>query len=491
MLLAGLCFILGLALPASELDELPLLDKGIHRISSYDLREGNNDYYNLGSGQSLVMADIKGAGTIKRIYLKVDSNDPTHLRSMVLRFYWDDSKYASVDCPLGDFFALGHGRYYTVKSVPFVTGNQRGMTCYFPMPFGKRAQMVLVNEGTGTINRIFYQIDYEYGRPKGESQCGYFHAFYNQRVLSAGDVNYMVLHAEGHGKYVGMVLSCVLGEDGWFGEGDERIYVNENEVPLVQGTGLDDLFGSAWGFEPGYNGPYFGTPVAGDLTRGSEFVGYRFYLRDPVSFRKSIDVYLEHVGERFSGGRKLGDSLSRSDEYYSVAYLYLNKPMANFARMPLIHDRIAGDLRYRVEAELLSLGPRGADKTTPKVLCGVTAMTFEPESTGKSVEFSANIVNTGWYEVSGRFILSSRHGVYSVSINDDLLNDDLDFYKNEGGIGRHHVQRSESIRMGRIRLVNGFHKISFKALEPNEDSEGMHFGLDSLTFRPIPAPPEE
>ncbi|MFH2002789.1 MAG: glycoside hydrolase family 172 protein [Planctomycetota bacterium] len=489
MMISSLCLFLSLALPASELDDLLVLEKGINRISSYDRKEGNNDFFNIFSGQTLMLADIKGAGTIKRLYIKVESDDPTHLRSMLLRFYWDDCKSPSVDCPLGDFFALGHGRYYTVKSVPLITGNQRGMTCYFPMPFYKRAQMMLVNEGVGIENRVYYQIDYDSGAPVEGG--GYFHSCYNQRVLSPGDVNYLVLHAEGKGRYVGMVLSCVMGEDGWFGEGDERIYVDDSEAPFVQGTGLDDLFGCAWGFEHGYNGPYFGTPVAGDLTAGSEFVGYRFYLRDSICFSKGIDVYLEHMGERFAGDMFMGNDLPRRDEYYSVAYWYQSRPAASFARMPLMQDRIAGDLRFRVEGELLPVGPLGADRVASKVMCGATIAEFRPESVGDTAEFTVNVVNTGWYEVSGIFIRSSRHGIYNVSIGEDLLGVGFDFYKNEGGSGRYSLQRSDPIRIGRMRLLSGLHLLRFEALEPHEDAEGMLLGIDSLVFRPIPAPHEE
>ncbi|MHC4941659.1 MAG: glycoside hydrolase family 172 protein, partial [Planctomycetota bacterium] len=332
-----ICFVLGL--PSGELDDLPLLNGGIKRVSSYDLKEGNNDFYMVFPGQTLTLADIKGHGTIKRIYIKVDSDDPNHLRNMLLRFLWDNAEGASVDCPLGDFFALGHGRYYPVKSVAVVTGNRRGLTCYFPMPFFQRAQIFLEYEGRSSLNRIYYQIDYDPRMPPKEA--GYFHAAYNQGVLNPGDAYYPVLHAEGKGKYVGLVLSMVLGEDGWFGEGDERIYVDDQNVPAVQGTGLDDLFGTAWGFEKGFNGPYSGTPVAGDLTRGSEFVGYRFHLRDPVTFSKSIDVVLEHLGERFIDDRKLGRDMSRRDEFYSVAYWYQVPPVVPFVRMPVADYRVS------------------------------------------------------------------------------------------------------------------------------------------------------
>ena len=71
---------------------LPLLQGGVKRVSSYDREEGTNDFFNVFPGQSLILADIKEPGTIKRFFIKVDSDDPNHLRSMLLKFYWDDSE---------------------------------------------------------------------------------------------------------------------------------------------------------------------------------------------------------------------------------------------------------------------------------------------------------------------------------------------------------------------------------------------------------------
>jgi hypothetical protein len=484
MMIASLALVLSLALPGSDLDDLPLLAGGIKRVSSYDRKEGNNDFFNVFPGQSLVLTDLKEPGTIQRIFIKVDSDDPNHLRTLLLRAFWDDSREPSIDTPLGDFFALGHGKYYPVKSEPIVTGNRRGMTCYWPMPFKKSALMVLVNEGVGTVYRVHYQIDYLPGEPAEGS--GYFHALYSQRILSPGDVNFLVLHTEGRGKYVGLVLSIVLGEDGWFGEGDERIYVDGEEVPYVQGTGLDDMFGCAWGFQKGFSGPYIGTPVAGDLKRGAEFTGYRFLLRDPVTFEKSIDVYLEHVGVRYSAGVMVGDAMSRRDEYYSVAYWYQDKPKRTFGRMPMSSERISGDKIHMVEAEHLVPLVTCVDRLRTVNVDSETVVRFTPKAVGDQAVFNVPISVSGWYRISGHFTRSSRHGIYGFMVNDDTVAEAIDFYKGEGGTGREYLQRSDEIQLGRVQLGGGMHLFRFEAKGSNEKAGGMLLGIDSLLIRPAP-----
>jgi hypothetical protein len=484
MITAAMFLIVSFVIPDGELDDLPILDGGIKRISSYDRKEGDNDFFLLAPQQSLELADIRGPGTIKRFFIKVHSSDPAHLRSMVLRFYWENAKFPSVECPLGDFFALGHGKYYEVNAAPIITGNRRGMTTFFPMPFRERALMLLVNEGRGHSSRIYYQIDY-LSRDVPEN-TGLFHAVYNQGALGPGSDNYLALHTEGEGKFVGLVLSVVLGEDGWFGSGDERIYVNGRDVPAVQGTGLDDFFGSAWGFQQGFSGPYFGTPVMGDLTAGSEFVGYRFHLRDPITFDKSIDVVFEHVGERYSEGQLVGDGMSRRDAYFSVAYWYQRKPYNPFNKMPLVFDRIAGNRIITVEGEQMPVAESCKERVRPEVVYGATVARFTPDAIGDVAEFSFRVSAMAWHEVSGFFTRSARHGTFRVTVDDTVVAQSVDFFKGEGGQGRYYTQRSDEIFFGQVFLTSGDHVVRFEALEPNEKAKDMLLGVDAMLFRPSP-----
>jgi len=488
MFYAGLMMMLCLACP-DELDDLPLLKGGIQRISSYDRNDGDNDFYSVYAQQTLVLADIPGPGTIKRFYIKVDSNDPAHLRSLLLRFFWDGSKYPCVECPLGDFFALGNGRYYEVDSAPIVTGNQRGMTCFFPMPFNKRAYLVLANESKLGASRIYYQIDYEPRAP--DKNAGLFHAVYNQAVLGSASANYLALHTEGQGKYVGLVLTVLLGEDGWFGSGDERIFLNGSNIPSTQGTGLDDLFGGAWGFRNGFCGRYFGTPYVGDLTQGSEFVGYRFHLRDAITFSKSIDVVLEHVGERFAGGKKIGDSMARNDTFFSVAYWYQRKPYEPFNRMPNVSDRIAGYRIFAVEGEQMYPAEICRNKITSVQAYGATVVRYTPEKAGDTCELRFGISLAGWYDVSGFFTRSARQGAFKVMLDDKVLAERMDFYKGEGGHGRFNTQRSDEIFFGKHNLSGGDHLLRLEALEPREEALGLLLGIDTMVFKPTTPPKEK
>lgn len=101
--------------PARPLDNLYVLkNRETARVSSYDRTGGNVDYIRIAPGETKVLADISGAGVIRRFYMAPLSSDRMRYRKMVLRIYWDGSKDPCVEVPLGDFFGSGLGtlRYF-------------------------------------------------------------------------------------------------------------------------------------------------------------------------------------------------------------------------------------------------------------------------------------------------------------------------------------------------------------------------------------------
>jgi hypothetical protein len=468
---------------ADGLDDLPLLKGGIRRISSQDRDGGNQDYFALAAANSLLLADIKGSGTIRRLYIKVDSDDPLHLRTMVLRFYWDGATSPCVECPLGDFFALGHCRYVSINSIPIVTGNKRGLTSYLPMPFRSRARMILMNEGRVRTCRVTYQIDYEPGSPATGS--GLFHAQYGNDVLGGATRDYVVLHTRGRGKYVGTILSIVTGEKGWFWEGDEKFYVDGADSPAVWGTGMDDYFGGAWGFEPGFSSPWFGTPVAEGTEKGAEFTGYRFHVNDPVTFSKELLVTFEHRGQRYMQGKKVFDCQPRRDEYHSVAFWYQTHPHPVFTPMPHAAKRISGDRPFTLEAEGIEIVESSGDVTRSDVAGGSTLLFFEADEKGDSITLRTQQRAEGEYEISGTFLRSRRCGVYQLIVNGSPLGTAQDFFNARGGKGRDCEILDSKVLFGRVHLPAGPVTFEFLVTADNEEAEGKTLGIDNLVIRPL------
>ena len=323
-------------------------------MSSWDRSGRNVDAVRIEKGQTYTFARIKGKGRITHIWITVMCKDKLYLRKAVLRFYWDGEKNPSIVSPLGDFFGVGHARVAHYISLPLsmTTGgwslerNCAAMNSFFSMPFARDARLEITNECSKPILRFYYQVDYEL-YPKNFAVAPYrFHAqwrrenptgglkknynFETVEKLSnlSGKENYVILDAKGEGHYMGCNLSIdhihPIPKFSWFGEGDDMIFIDgEKWPPSLHGTGTEDYFCAAWGYSAGpHCGPYHGVSFAEPLKKkdikfrySGKWTTYRFHVEDPVMFRKSIRVTVEH-----------GHANCHSDDYSSCAYWYQKEP---------------------------------------------------------------------------------------------------------------------------------------------------------------------
>ena len=100
-------------------------------------------------GEETVIADIKGPGIIRHIWMTIRENTEKGsfvMRDVVLRIYWDNSSTPAVEAPLGDFFCNGFGERCDIASLPIVVNPTGGMNSYFEMPFRERARITITNE---------------------------------------------------------------------------------------------------------------------------------------------------------------------------------------------------------------------------------------------------------------------------------------------------------------------------------------------------------
>jgi hypothetical protein len=304
------------------------------RVSSYDRWGGNGD----GSqgnpvkiGEVRTIADIRGPGEIAHIWFTMAPFDKDILTNVILRMYWDDETTPSVESPIGAFFGLGHGKDYSFDSLPFSVGNNRGLNCFFPMPFNKRARIEIENQSDKVLEALYYYIDYKkFGLPRKDIL--YFHAQYRQAKPALSRGNYVALEARGRGHYVGMFYYIRSNSGGWWGEGDDMIYIDDSVEPTLNGTGMEDYFGGAWGMKPGQTFSRFGAPLfeVYSFGLGNENTAYRWHIEDAITFRKSIRVTHEH-----------GTNNDRNDDFFSVAFWYQTEPHAKFPPLPSKFERLS------------------------------------------------------------------------------------------------------------------------------------------------------
>ena len=185
------------------------------------------------------MADIKGSGAIQHIWL-TPAGIPT--RYAVLRIYWDGSDVPSVECPLGDFFANAFNTSFRQLSSLAVCNNPRnGMNCYWEMPYRTGFKVTLENRCTEQIT-LYYQMDCE--SKEIDDDALYFHAqFRRVNPLPYKGVYTILDNITGNGQYVGTYLYWGVNNNGWWGEGEIKFYMDgDTDYPTVCGTGTEDYF---------------------------------------------------------------------------------------------------------------------------------------------------------------------------------------------------------------------------------------------------------
>lgn len=286
------------------------------------------------AGQTFELASIKGPGAIQHIWMTPTGN----VRFAILRIYWDGQEQPSVECPVGDFFASGLGRFAQLSSLAVCVNPGSAVNCYWEMPFREHCRITLTNIANQDMT-LYYQITYSL--QEIEKEAAYFHAqFRRSNPVPRGEVHTLVDGVRGQGHYVGTYLAWGTHNNGWWGEGEMKFYLDgDKEYPTIAGTGTEDYFGGSYNFEDPETGQFraFTTPYSGlhqvirpDGRYQSQmrFGMYRWHITDPIRFRSDLRVTVQDLG--WHEGRYL----LLQDDIASVAFWYQTLPTAPFPALP-------------------------------------------------------------------------------------------------------------------------------------------------------------
>lgn len=286
--------------------------------------------------QTAPLAAIEGPGAIQHIWITVA---PRWWRSLILRCYWDDEPQPSVEVPLGDFFCNGWCVRCNVGSLAVAVNPAGGFNCYWEMPFRRRARVTVENLADEEIKGFFYQITYTLTEVPDD--VAYLHAQWRRsNPLPYKAVHTLLDGVRGWGHYVGTYLAWGVHNNGWWGEGEIKFYLDgDDEFPTICGTGTEDYFGGAWNFEhPAGQYGVFCSPYSGlsqvilpdGLYQSQQRFGmYRWHIMDPIRFERDLRVTIQALGWR-SEGRYL----PLQDDIASTAFWYQTEPHAPFPPLP-------------------------------------------------------------------------------------------------------------------------------------------------------------
>lgn len=465
--------------PGNPLGDLPKLKQFTTQRSSSsdpDWRNGNADARPIAPGATLEIASLKGPGTISHIWFTIAARERGYSRLLVLRMFWDDEKTPSVECPVGDFFGIGHGLDVPYDSLPFrVTSDGRGRNCYWPMPFRKSARITVTNEGREPIDAFYYYVDWLQGTRVGRDTA-YFHAQYRQEFPAVSGRNYVMAELQGNGHVVGTVLSCRQRTASWWGEGDDFWTIDGEKEPRLRGTGTEDYYCDGWGFRK-QAGCFYGAPLMEGDRPGCRTSVYRWHIPDPVVFHKSLRLEIEHKGVTFNADGSVKSGFEeRADDLSSVVYWYQTEPHAPFPPLPAGYARLYYDYSKAVTGVSLLGGATATEGAIEKQDLGESIagahLWWRPSKDGQELKVPFHMDADGVYDLLVVLTRSWDYGRYQVLLDGAPQGDPIDLFSAATG--------SLERLLPSVRLSAGSHVLGLRGVGKNAESAGYLAGIQGL-----------
>lgn len=428
-------------------------------------------------GQTQKLGTLTGARAISQFVVRVPQNvSEQGLRSAVLVMRFDGEQ--TVEVPLGDFFGTAPG-INAYQSLPLGMTKDRELYSNWIMPFREAAEVSIKNLGTepielaGEIGSVAHQ---------WTDRSLHFNAGYRAQanVESQPPFDWTYLDVQGKGRFVGASFTIDNPVKAWWGEGDEKFYVDGETDPSWFGTGTEDYYGYAWCWPGLFEHAYHAQPRCdGPGNYGRTSVN-RFHIPDDVPFTKSFkfDMEIWHW-------QKARVNISATTYWYAApgskdAFAALTPQDVEVHPMPAYTPMtVAGAIEGEKMAVLKKTGivePQEWADTS-----GDYHLWWREGRKGDQLVLGFDAPKPGKYRVVGRFLKAVDYGTVKLAINGKTAKEELDLYNN-GVVG------SPEIDLGEFELSAGENKIEVTATGSHRGGEKDHlFGLDYILLKPVDA----
>jgi hypothetical protein len=419
-----------------------------------------------------------GAGAIEELEAKINvpkDKLEAALRYTVIQISFDGNQ--TVEAPLGDFFGASPG-INSFESLPLGVNQTGKLCCHWVMPFRKSAEVRLVNYGSETVLVEINNIG-----PTGNEwtdRSMYFHAKWKSEfdvpTRPMRDWNYLT--AKGKGVFGGVAFSIDNPAKDWWGEGDEKIYIDGETFPSHFGTGTEDYYGYGWGCPKLFTHAYHSqSRCDGPGSYGRTSLN-RFHILDRIPFTKDFkfDMELWHWKDckvnmavtaywyALPGGE---------DEFPPIKPEQLVvRPMPTFV-VPHVAGAIEGE-SMRIVKSTGTPEPQDWDGDSG----GRHLWWKGGQKPGDELLLEFNVRKAGKYRVFGRFLKAVDYGIIQLAINGHKAGEPIDFY--HAGV----IQTGE-IPLGTFDLRKGANELSAVVVGANPKAEKQYmFGLDYILLKP-------
>ncbi|MGV3615693.1 MAG: DUF2961 domain-containing protein [Fimbriimonas sp.] len=431
-------------------------------------------------GKNVVVLDKKGPGSLSRLTFRIpfplvqtvramDWQDPHQphnvLRNLILRIDFDGQR--SVETPLGDFFATAPG-LVNQNNLAFTTGTDGTMTCKLPMPYAKSIRISVNNLGSVPVPLVTEHVAGP--APKGND----FYRLHAQWTVEDGqsrpfkDLEF--LDVKGEGYWLGSMLHIANSSPAWWGEGDEKVYVDGETFPSTFGTGTEDYYGYAWCSPELFQRAYHAQPYCdGPANFGHTNVN-RFHIVDPIPYRKSMKFDIERWH-----WEDVPSTFARVAYWYAKPGGTTPRPINRRLLLPPkmeppkpVEGAIEGEKMDVVE---MTGGVRENQGGFWGLSSGLQLWWREPQ-VGNRLRLRLPVKEAGTYEVVGNFCHAGDYGIHRIKVNGKDAGTH-DFY-GEG-------VNWKRISLGTMTLPAGNVEIEVEAVGANPKARpGRLFGLDYI-----------
>jgi hypothetical protein len=451
---------------------------------------GNGDNSRLKSGATKVVLDAQGPGVVTHMWFTFLGPEPhgwapqgsANHQEILLRVFYDGASRPAFEVPFGDFFANCFGKRVEVISVPVVVEDGDSYNCFWRMPFRKSIRIEVINQSDKQLNLLYYNIDW-IKKESLPASTPYFYARYHQEYPVTAGKDYTVLETQGKGHYVGTVLAVRSRSPSWFGEGDEKIYIDGEQVPSIWGTGTEDYFLSAWGLKT-TSTPYFGTPYFDQWgIVGGHTSAYRWHIQDPIVFQKSIKVTLEHWGwisvdENAEGKRHSWNE--REDDYASVAFWYQTGHPSPAPSVPAAAERqlvSLDEINYARQFADAEHHGEGTCQVQSNLSFYPQGQLFykPPQASDAWVEMTFPVTKSAPQRLVLAVTRASDYGIYQAYLDGVKIGRPMDLY-------------AEDVSEWEVHLLDfwpepGTYTLRLECVGKNHHSTGYYLGLESVRLR--------
>ena len=434
--------------------------------------------------------ELEGEGAIERLELTVEAEDlDAALRQTVMHIACDGWTNPQVQSPVGDFFGAAPGINPYV-SLPFTVTGEGKLISRYVMPYQKSLKIEFENLGEQpvTIRGKVHAKPRKWDPERSTHFYARWRVIHDATTYPPVDIPYLV--ANGSGRYVGsaaFLLNPARGthpSGSWWGEGDEKIFVDEDTFPSSFGTGSEDYFNYAWSAVDIFFYPYCGQPRNDGPANRGFVTNNRWHMIDDLPFQQRISFYMEllshHRVEGFSYAC-LGYHYGRPgkiDDHRVITRNDLRKPVLPGPWKPLAYRGSQGATFY--EPEDVAEGDfeiEEGDLWTEGKL-----MVWRPKQKGDTLKLTVPVKEDGKYQMRIGVCYDKRSGSVSATLNDQAFGfggqDGKEVLYNEH---RTILQATES---DSVQLSAGEHVVELTYEGPGKEGQEPFVGIDFIWLQP-------